>query len=257
MYRKWKITIPALTGDEPRFAYVYVPDGAAADDTRRYPTLYMFDGQNLFRDLDATYGKSWGLLDYLTAHDVPLIVAALECNHHDEADPCGGRLSEYSPFDFSSPRWGNIRGRGKLTMEYIVKRFKPYIDSHYPTLPDRAHTFISGSSMGGLMTLYALSAYGNVFSRGAALSPSLDFNPQEIREMLAAADLRKTVLYMDVGAKEQRGARAKRIFGETAAQLVRQGAFLTCRVVPGGEHNERSWEKQLPFALPTLLYELR
>ena len=60
MYQQWEITIPELTGDEPRNAYVYVPDAAVVDDERRYPVLYMFDGQNLFRDADASFGKSWG-----------------------------------------------------------------------------------------------------------------------------------------------------------------------------------------------------
>ena len=74
MLEEWNVTVPALTGDEERRAWVYVPDSAWADRERRYPVLYMFDGQNLFRDEDATYGKSWGLLDYLTEHNVPLIV---------------------------------------------------------------------------------------------------------------------------------------------------------------------------------------
>ena len=143
MYKEWNITIPALTGEEERKAYVYVPDGAFADAGRRYPVLYMFDGQNLFADADASYGKSWGMLDYLTKNAVPLIVAALECSHHSEDDECGGRLSEYSPFDFDDPHWGSIRGRGDITMDYIVGQFKPWIDDHFPTLPDREHTFIA------------------------------------------------------------------------------------------------------------------
>ncbi len=155
MYKEWNITIPGLTGNEPRKAYVYVPDSCMADDSRRCPVLYMFDGQNLFRDSDASYGKCWGILDYLTEHNVPLIVAALECNHHAEDEKCGGRLSEYSPFDFTDPEYGSIKGRGKLTMDYIVKRFKPYIDKRYPTLPEREFTFVAGSSIGGVMTVYA------------------------------------------------------------------------------------------------------
>ena len=82
MIREWNITIPALTGEEQRKAYVYVPDSAYADAQRRYPVLYMFDGQNLFSDSEATYGKSWGLLDWLTEHNTPLIVAAAECSRH-------------------------------------------------------------------------------------------------------------------------------------------------------------------------------
>ncbi len=256
MYSQWEITIPELTGGEPRRAYIYVPDAAAADDSRRYPVLYMFDGQNLFRDSDASYGKSWGLMDYLTKNDVPLIVAAIECNHHSESDECGGRLSEYSPFSFSDRYWGDIKGRGRITMDYYVNEFKPFIDTEFPTIPDRAHTFIGGSSMGGLMTLYALMEYNEVFSRGAALSPSLIFNPQEIARMIEDARPAKTVLYMDNGSKEMRGARGRELFGRTASLLIEKGVQLTCRVVPGGEHSEKSWERQIPFFVPTLLYGL-
>ena len=256
MYKEWNITIPALTGKEKRKAYVYVPDAYRADDSRRYPVLYMFDGHNLFADADASYGKCWGMLDYLTANNVPLILAAIECNHHSESDPCGGRLSEYSPFDFSEHGWGDIRGRGALTMDYYINDFKPWIDAHYPTLPDREHTFIAGSSMGGLMTLYALCAYGATFSRGAALSPSLGFNAGAVKDMIRSANLAGTVLYMDNGSEEMRSQRAKKLYGSATALLIEKGAHLTSRVVPGGVHSEASWEKQLPFFLPTLFYDL-
>ena len=92
MIREWNITIPALTGEEQRKAYVYVPDSAYADAQRRYPVLYMFDGQNLFSDSEATYGKSWGLLDWLTEHNTPLIVAAAECSRHAETDDTAAEI---------------------------------------------------------------------------------------------------------------------------------------------------------------------
>ena len=90
MYQEWSVTLPELTGDEERRAYIYVPDVSLARPERRFPVLYMFDGQNLFADADASFGKSWGILEYVTAHDLPLIVAALECNKHAEDEPCGG-----------------------------------------------------------------------------------------------------------------------------------------------------------------------
>lgn len=256
MYREWRVKIPSLTGDEKRKAYIYVPDAYYADRSRRYPVLYMFDGQNVFRDTEATYGKCWGILDYFTEHNVPLIVAAVECNHHEEDEPCGGRLSEYSPFDFTSRYTGFIRGRGGLTMDFLVREFKPYVDSKYPTLPDREHTFIAGSSMGGLMTAYALLAYGDVFSRGAALSPAFWFCPAEMKELIRNSDLKDTVLYTDMGTAELGSVRSRKLFGDICALMMRKGILVESRVVPGGEHNEASWEKQIPFFLNTLLYGL-
>lgn len=254
MIKEWKIRIPDLTGQEKRSAYVYVPDEAYADPERSYPVLYMFDGQNLFRDRDASYGKSWGLLTYLTAHNVPLIVAAIECNHHAEQESCGGRLSEYAPFDFSSSTWGDIRGRGALTMTYLVRVFKPFIDGKYPTLPDRDHTFIAGSSMGGLMTLYALAAWGDTFSRGAALSPSVEFSPEQVKAMIRSARWDDKVLYVDMGSEEM-DHRRRSVFGEIVSLLIRKGALVESRIVPGGVHSEASWGRQIPFFLDTLFYE--
>ena len=113
MIDSWELTIPELTGDEPRRAYVYLPDSWEQDQGLRYPVLYMFDGHNVFFDEDATFGKSWGLGEYLDATETQVIVAAVECNHH----PDNGRLSEYSPFTFRTPQFKKVVGRGKLTMD--------------------------------------------------------------------------------------------------------------------------------------------
>ena len=249
----WNLTIPELTGDQPRRAYVYVPDSWEEDQSVRYPVLYMFDGHNLFFDEDATYGKSWGLLDYMESTQTPLIIAAVECSH----DPNNGRLNEYSPFSCMDPECGRIKGLGKRTMDWMVKTFKPEVDRDYPTLPDRKHTFIAGSSMGGLMSLYAISKYGKYFSRCAALSPSVWLAPQKLEQLLRTAPFRKgTVVYMDYGSRElDNHDGMRRCFFSVASLLMERGVALTCRIVPGGTHCEASWERQIPFFINTLLYE--
>ena len=80
MIKKWSMSYPAVNGTEQRRAYVYLPTMYEAQPERRFPVLYMFDGQNVFFNEDATYGKSWGVADYLDYTDTPLIVAAIECN---------------------------------------------------------------------------------------------------------------------------------------------------------------------------------
>lgn len=129
----------------------------------------MFDGHNVFFDEDATYGKCWGMKEYMDYTQTQVIIAAVECNH----SPDNGRIKEYSPFTFRNPKLGNITGLGKITMNWMVHTFKPYIDENFRTIPDRNHTFIAGSSMGGLMSLYAVLEYNQTFSRAAALSPSI------------------------------------------------------------------------------------
>ena len=114
MMYQWSVTLPKLTGAQRRNAYVYVPQACLDDPRLRLPVLYLFDGQNIFTDEEASFGKSWGMKDYLEFNDVPLIVAAVECSHDPEPDKC--RLSEYAPFDYVDPKAGPIPGRGKLTM---------------------------------------------------------------------------------------------------------------------------------------------
>ena len=74
--------------------------------------------------------------------------------------------------------------------------------------------------------------------------------------MIRSADLAGTAVYMDNGSEEMRSARAKKLFADAAALLIRRGAFVESRVVPGGVHSESSWEKQIPFFMDVLFYEL-
>ena len=248
------ITVPPLSGRQKRRAYIYVPDDFKKNPDARYPVLYMFDGHNVFFDSHATYGKSWGMLDWLKKTKAPLIVAAVECNHGINNE----RLSEYSPFNFSDPSFGEIKGKGKVTMDWYVNFFKPYVDSHFPTMPEREYTFIAGSSMGGLMTLYAVCRYNHIFSRGAALSPSVSFAPHKVEMFMEKAEiLPGTVLYIDYG-EEELGRRSNTLYNlNCAAYLMAQkGVMVTNRLIPGGTHTEASWEKQIPFFMDILFYNL-
>ncbi len=253
MVQRFPVEFPARQGPETRTGYLYLPGSYEAEPEKRYPVLYMFDGHNVFFDSDATYGKSWGLGEYLDRTGAQLIVAAVECSH----DPDNGRLKEYAPYPFVSPEFGRVEGRGKKTMDWLTGVFKPEIDARCRTLPDRAHTFIAGSSMGGLMSLYAVLKYNAVFSRAAALSPSLWTAPEKLEKLAANARLQPdTAVYMDYGSKEFRfRPDMHQIFEGMAGLLLRRGVFLTSRIVPFGEHREASWEKQLPFMIGALMYE--
>lgn len=252
MVKKWDVMIPELTGRQTRRAYVYLPESYKYNKHKHYPVLYMFDGHNVFFDEDATYGKSWGLKDFMDATGTDLIIAAVECNH----SPDHGRLREYSPFDFTEEGFGSIEGKGKQTMDWFVGYFKPYIDRNYRTIPDREHTFIAGSSMGGLMSLYAVLHYNHVFSRAAALSPSLWISPSASEEMIKASHpAPDTIIYMDYGSVEMGNRiRMRKAFGKIATLLLGKRVLLDCRIVPGGEHCEASWEQQIPFFMNTLMY---
>ena len=252
MIKKWQLTYPAFSGEEKRNAYVYIPAEAKRHPERRYPVLYMFDGHNVFFDSDATYGKSWGMKKYMDKTKTPMIIAAVECNH----SPNGGRISEYSPFSFTNEKLGEVVGRGKETMEWLVNVFKPEIDRRFPTLPDREHTFIAGSSMGGLMSLYALLEYNSVFSKAASLSPSIWFAEEKLDAMIKNAKIvPDTAIYIDYGARElpHHKNMADR-FREVANLLFDRRIDIACRIVPNGDHCEASWERQIPLFMDILRY---
>ena len=124
-------------------------------------------------------------------------------------------------------------------------------------IPDREFTFIAGSSMGGLMTLYAVTAYNHVFSRGAALSPSLWTSPWKIELFIRKSRIAPdTVLYMDYGSEELGWRSMEKTFGRISARLLEKKVNLTSRIVPGGNHSEGSWERQIPFFMDILFYGL-
>ena len=251
MITKWTLTIPELSGDEPRNAYVYVPDEWEENPDHRYPVLYMFDGHNVFFDEDATYGKSWGMAEYASLTGLPMIIAAVECSHAPN-----GRLSEYSPYTFDDRRFGHVEGRGEATMEWLVNEFKPMIDEEFPTIPEREFTFIAGSSMGGLMSLYAVTKYNHVFSRAAALSPSVWVSSWKLERLIHRVPLAPdTIVYMDYGAEEMENhAGMERKLVRVAQRLLDRRVRLTFRIVPWGNHSEASWERQIPIFMETLLY---
>ena len=253
MIEKWAIPVTPVTGKQPRTVYVYLPDRAAEDPEARFPVLYMFDGHNVFFDTDATYGKSWGMGRYLDRTGTELMVVAVDCNHR----PPHGRLSEYSPFTFTDPGLGRVIGRGRKFMDWLCGVLKPLIDEIYPTQPDREHTFIAGSSMGGLMSLYAVTAYNGVFSRAAALSPSVWLVQGRMATMISSSDfIPGTVVYMDYGSREMGNHQGmQHAFADTAEALMERGVFVTARIVPNGDHCEACWEEQIPFFMPLLFYD--
>ena len=240
--------------------FIYTPKGANRrlhiwlpedyDNTaERYPVMYFFDGHNLFRDEDATYGKSWGMAKYMEDSQKELIIVGVECNHEGNR-----RLAEYSPLTYTNSEHGHSKGKGAVMMNWMVNTLKPYIDANFRTIPDRKHTIIAGSSMGGLIALYGVTTYNHIFQRGACLSPSLWVAPGKVLEMVARAHIRRdTTIYMDYGENEMfNHAATQESMISTAHLLLTKRVNLTLRIVPGGDHSEASWEKQVPFFMDAL-----
>ena len=251
MLKKWDVTIPALTGDAPRKAYIYLPEYYDEDPNRRFPVMYMLDGQNIFLDEDASFGKSWGMYDFMKWTRKPLIIVAVECNRFGE------RFNEYTPVSYENREHGYIKSKGRLFMNWLIHDLKPYIDANYRTLPDRKNTIIAGSSMGGLMAIFAAVRYNQWFSKAGCVSSAIGFCKtkilEEIKQTPISADTR---MYLSWGTKEAWGLedvwnedRTSKTYKDNLAvanKIKKYGAQVKMRCQVGGGHCEADWEKLVP-----------
>ena len=240
-----------------RMLHIWLPDNYNESEDR-YPVMYFFDGHNLFFNEDATFGKSWGLFEFLSDWQKDIIIVGIECGHDGDE-----RLGEYSPYRTKTGFLSRYEALGDVTMRWIVDEIKPMIDSEYRTLPGRECTAIAGSSMGGLMSAYAVIRYNEVFSKAACVSSSIVFC---LRQMLSEFDHKSldpdTRVYLSWGTNEARGVTdpdkedsssyAYKCNKAIASRIKNAGvsAMLYCQI--GGHHCEADWEKQIPIFMDYL-----
>ncbi len=203
---------------------------------RRYPVVYALDGQNLFEPESAYGGRHWKVPE--TMSKMPKRLQAIIVG----IDNAGvGRLHEYAPY-----KRGHQGGGGEEYLRFIIDKLKPEVDSSYRTLPQAETTAIIGSSMGGLLALWAGLRFGDVFGRVGALSPSLWFNPQVFQ--LARHDVgEKSKFYIAGSSRES--SRMESGLQKLYAEL-QQGGFThqQFRIVirERGRHNEAFWGREFP-----------
>ena len=245
MIETFQVTVPAPSGLQARTATVYLPQGY--DRAKRYPVLYLFDGQTAFFDERATFGDSLRLGEILDGLKAKLIVVAVDCDNED-------RLTEYAPFPFEAEGIKS-EGKGSVYLSWLVNELMPLINEKYPAAQGRENTFLAGASMGGLMTVYALCQYPAVFGGGAALSPSFWVDPAASERMIGTAKFNfRPALYLDYGEKElgARGEVQHDSLVRCVSALLKQKIPFTFRLVEGGVHNEKSWRAQVPVFLRAL-----
>lgn len=235
-----------------RTIHLYLPEDYAQSE-ERYPVIYMYDGHNLFFDSDATYGKSWGLKEFLDHYEKKFIMVGIECNHEGTE-----RLNEFSPYDTVSPYFGEIHGKGSVFMDWVVQELKPMIDREYRTLSAREYTAIGGSSMGGLMSLYTIMKYNQYFSKAACLSSAIAMCLDCVKQDMQSAKINPdTRVYMSFGTKETRNVEwTRNMHLYFQREFEKQGAEFLLNVVKGGSHNEASWEKENPVYFDFLWREI-
>jgi alpha-amylase len=233
--------MPQLEG-RTRRVWLYLPPDYATSH-QRYPVLYMHDGQNLF-DAATSFAGEWGVdetLDSLHALGVPdAIVVGID-------NGLQRRMDEYSP-------WRNARyggGEGAAYVDFLVRTLKPYIDRHYRTLPDRLHTGIAGSSMGGLISLYAALKYPDVFGEAGVFSPALWFAPEIYAYARRARPGPGTRIDIVTGAREgdqpELYVQGVRDMTDTlVAAGFTLGRDLRVAVRADGQHAEWFWRREFP-----------
>jgi len=221
-----------------RDLFVYLPP-SYGEGGRRYPVLYMHDGQNLF-DRATSFGSEWEADETLeeASHE------GLECIVVGIPNAGDGRLDEYSPWRDPRHRAG---GRGDAYVDWIVDTVKPLVDAELRTRPERAHTGIAGSSMGGLISLYAFFRRPETFGFVGAMSPAFWFASRKIFGFVEGADHVPGRIYLDAGTGEGREVlddlrRMKEIL---LGKSYRLGKDLLCLVEMGGRHEERAWGRRL------------
>ncbi|WP_048148176.1 alpha/beta hydrolase-fold protein [Palaeococcus ferrophilus] len=236
----FKMLIPQL--NRTRRIWVYLPPDYNTSG-RHYPVLYMFDGQNLF-DSATSFAGEWGVDETLerlyNESGFSLIVVGID-NGADK------RIDEYAP-------WVNREygrgGEGDAMVRFIVETLKPYIDSHYRTVPNE--TGIMGSSLGGLMAVYAGFAYPETFRYVGAMSSAFWFNPEIYDFVRDTTGPEK--IYIDWGTLEGNDPGEMIATNEKMVEILREKGYVegeNLLVVEdkGATHNEYHWGRRFPNAV--------
>lgn len=224
---------------------ISLPGGHKSGE-HRYPVIYMHDGQNLF-DPAQSFSGSWNVdvaMAEVSLDGFDAIVVGIPNMGAD-------RLAEYSPFEH--PELGG--GRGDLYLEFLINTVKPLVDKNYLTIPDREHTGIVGSSMGGLISLYAFFRHPEVFGFAGVLSPSLWLTEEATFSFIENAPFNPGKLYLDVGDREgaRHVAKALHLRDVLEEKGYAPGKDLMWVEEAHGGHHESAWARRFRDALPFLL----
>ena len=234
--------IPQL--NRHRRIWIYLPPSYNTS-TKKYPVIYMHDGQNLFDDITSFSGE-WGVdeaIDTLGLKTRECIVVGIDNGGSQ-------RLSEYSPYDF---RWQisqttdtKIEAAGSKYVDFLVKTLKPYIDKKYRTLKKKENTFTAGSSMGGLISMHAVLKYPKVFGGAGVFSPAFWTASKIFDDMKKKGKKVKSKIYFYAGDDESESMVPLTISAFNEMHRVSKSKMAII-VRAGGKHNEPRWRIEFPL----------
>ena len=244
LHRTRAFAIPGLPGHHP--LTIYLPPGYEHSQ-QRYPVAYMFDGQNLFGD-HGSYAGGWHMhqaLDQRAARVKKKVVPIVVAIHHGGAS----RNDELSPW----PIDGLGLGLGQRMLDWIIGPLRDMIAKDLRILTGPDHTMIGGSSLGGLLALYAYFRHWDVFGKVLCMSPSLWVNEGAIYAHVAHARVvGNPRIYLDCGGREIGGLAmqmAEWMVDMFERKGMARGEHFLWRPDKRGAHNERNWRRRLPKAL--------
>jgi len=221
--------------DKHRNIWIYLPKGYKNSE-KRYPVIYMHDAQTLFH-AKPTRNNEWAVdsvMDSLIREGArEMIIVGIENADED-------RLKEYNPYN---SQYG--KGQGKQYAQFLVETLKPFIDQEYRTFADAKNTFIAGSSMGGLISLYAIITYPDVFGGAGIFSPAIWLAPEIYVEVEQKAEqLTYNKIFFVVGDKEGSAMveDIKRVYDVLNSAGSNPNYFLTEK--EDGKHTEWFWHRE-------------
>ncbi len=235
-----------------RDVLVYLPRGYRRARRRRYPVLYLQDGQNVFDAATSFAGVEWGV-DETTQHLLrrnliePLIIVAI-ANTGDD------RIHEYTPtpgaiFE-SALEEKRSRGEAKKYGQFLLEELKPCIDQEYRTKPEAEFTGLGGSSMGGLLTLSLGLSFPDFFHRLMVMSPAVWWDDEVILRVIGKLDHKPPLrIWLDTGTNESGWERARKLRDQLVEKGWRLADDLAYFEAKGADHNEAAWGQRVEAAL--------
>ncbi len=214
-----------------------------AQPERRYPVLFMQDGQNLF-DPETSFikGNYWRMGEtadelIVTGQIEPLVIVGIY-------NTGAGRIDEYTPSEDNRLGGGQADAYGQM----LVEELKPFIDHSYRTLSGADNCGMGGSSLGGLVSLYLGLRYTWVFSKLAVMSPSVWWHNRAILRTVAQIARKPDLkIWLDVGTREGRRALpdVRALKRDLIKKGWKRGRDLGYMEMQGGEHSEWAWAQRV------------
>jgi predicted alpha/beta superfamily hydrolase len=252
---KWHRAFQSRVLGNRRDVLVYLPPGYRRFSSRRYPVLYLNDGQNVFDAATSFAGVEWGVDE--TAQRLihrkliePLIIVAV-ANTGEE------RVDEYAPtpgvIELKDQRRKRSRGLAHIYGQFLIEELKPFIDRKYRTKSEAEFTGLGGSSLGGLATLAMGIFYSEVFTRLIAMSPSIWWDDYAIFRLVGILGEKPSLkIWLDTGTSEP----GWKLTRELRDYLIEKGWQLDVNLsyleVNGADHSEAAWAARVEPALQFL-----